>query len=62
MQLKNAFPARKPSLTMIKYHDHADDYDHDVDDRNQSEVDHDVNVGNQHLAVLLFTVDVVGPK
>ena len=48
--------------SIVNYRDHADDYDHDVDDHDQFEVDHDVydhnnyaldddvNVGNHHLA------------
>ena len=51
MQLGNASPVRKPSLTMINYRDNADDHnvhvhgqfedDHDVNDRNNYALDHD---------------------
>ena len=48
MQLENASPVRKPSLTMINYRDNADDYDHNVHDHDQFEVDHDVYDHNNY--------------
>ena len=48
MQLGNASPVRKPSLMMINYRDHADNYDHDVNDRDHFEVHHDVNDRNNY--------------
>ena len=48
MQLENASPVRKPSLTMINYRDNADDYDHNVHDHGQFEDDHDVNDRNNY--------------
>ena len=34
--------------SIVNYRDHADDYDHDVHDRNHFEVDHDVNDRNNY--------------